>query len=145
MKIVYGDIWEYPADVVCITTNGSIKRNGQAVMGRGVAAQAKERYPELPRSLGYDLSQRGIRCFIVRPGLIVFPVKFCWTEKASLRLIRKSTQELALLANDNLDKVVVLPRPGCGNGGLSWAEVEPVIAPLLPDNVHVITKKGGQP
>ena len=45
MKEVTGNIWDYPADIVCITTNGSTTRNGSAVMGKGIALQAKERYP----------------------------------------------------------------------------------------------------
>lgn len=33
---------------------------------------------------------------------------------------------------------VVLPRPGCGNGRLVWADVKPVLAGL-PDEVLIIT------
>lgn len=33
----------------------------------------------------------------------------------------------------------VLPRPGCGNGRLTWEQVKPVIK-FLPDNVWVISR-----
>ena len=38
MKEITGDLWDYyrrPMHTICITTNGTIKKNGKAVMGRG--------------------------------------------------------------------------------------------------------------
>lgn len=29
MKEVYGNFWDYPADVFCIPTNGSVRKDGQ--------------------------------------------------------------------------------------------------------------------
>lgn len=55
MKEVKGDIWKVAAenhDWIVIPTNGFVKVNGKAVMGRGLAYQAMEKYPELPAELG---------------------------------------------------------------------------------------------
>ncbi len=41
----FGDIWEIPGDARVITTNGVVRKDGACVMGRGVALQAKMRYP----------------------------------------------------------------------------------------------------
>jgi len=43
MKEVIGNIWNYynKGNWIVITTNGTIKKNGEAVMGRGVALEAK--------------------------------------------------------------------------------------------------------
>ena len=59
MKIVTGDIWKYPADVICIPTNGFIKRNGAAVMGRGVAKQATQRFIGIEFTIGEHLKWNG--------------------------------------------------------------------------------------
>ena len=45
------------ADVLCITTNGFVKRNGEAVMGRGCAKQAAELWPWLPTTLGRAINE----------------------------------------------------------------------------------------
>jgi hypothetical protein len=37
---------------ICITTNGFVKKNGEAVMGRGCAKQALQRYPSISFTLG---------------------------------------------------------------------------------------------
>jgi len=42
------NLWEYPADARVITTNGFVKNNGEAVMGRGCAREAARKYPRLP-------------------------------------------------------------------------------------------------
>jgi len=41
MKEDKGDLWGYPADYRCVTTNGVVKPNGKLVMGAGVALDAK--------------------------------------------------------------------------------------------------------
>lgn len=49
-----GDMWTAyePADLFLITTNSTIHRDGALVMGRGIARQAKERFPDLDVTLG---------------------------------------------------------------------------------------------
>jgi len=50
MQEITGDIWEQHklGRWIVITTNGAIKNDGSCVMGRGVAKQAADKYPELP-------------------------------------------------------------------------------------------------
>jgi len=141
MKVVTGDIWDYPADVICITTNGTIKKNGEAVMGRGVALQAVQRFPGVAKDLGENLQRWGNFPHILKSELVTFPVKHHWHERASLDLIKESAVQFAVHVKCFPELIFVLPRPGCGNGGLRWEEVEPVISSLLPDNVHVIDRE----
>lgn len=139
---VFGDLWTYPTDFRVITTNGSVRSDGRAVMGRGCAKEATTRYPHLARLLGERLRARGNHVHFFsdvelkdRLGLFTFPVKHAWRDVADLDLIRRSTEEFAreLLAS----ATYVLPRPGCGNGQRTWDEVRPLVA-VLPDNVRVI-------
>lgn len=140
---VTGDIWDYPADIICITTNGSIRGDGKAVMGRGVAKQAKDRLPIIATVLGHSLKDLGRPsvCKIytyIKQEIWAFPVKYYWRLKADEDLIRSSAIQLRSSALLYSDKTFVLPRPGCGNGQLDWKDVKKIISPLLPDNVHVI-------
>ena len=66
MLEVKGNLWtfEYPntspdSYVRCITTNGFVKKNGEAVMGRGCAKEACERYPGLAKQLGEKIIKKG--------------------------------------------------------------------------------------
>ena len=56
---IKGDLWNQNCDALCITTNGFVKKNGEAVMGKGCAKQACERIPELARRLGHSLNIDG--------------------------------------------------------------------------------------
>lgn len=139
----FGDLWDYPADVICITTNGDVRTDGAAVMGRGVALQAAKRYPGIEYELGRRIINGAGNHVLLIPSeslwlILAFPVKRHWYEKASPELIARSVAELRALIGDNSNLTYVLPRPGCGNGQLAWADVRPLLLGL-PDNVHVIT------
>lgn len=134
---VVGNLWKYPADVRVITTNGTITRAGECVMGRGCALEAKKMYPDLPKRLAAAIKTGGNNPHVFADlNLMSFPVKHHWFERADLLLIRSSALQLARIAKDG--RTYVLPRPGCGNGKREWAEVAPLLK-CLPDNVHVIT------
>lgn len=141
MKEIKGNLWDYfekPNTVIFITTNGFVKNNGEAVMGRGCALEAKVRFPDLPKILGRLIRFHGNKPIALRFGLWSFPVKHNWWEKADIELIRRSTEVLNKVANNAKDWTFVLPRPGCGNGKLTWGEVKPILE-VLPDNVLVIS------
>lgn len=135
---VIGNMWNFPANKFLITTNGTIKSNGELVMGRGCALQAKNQYPNLAKDLGELIRAKGNHVHQVPRyySLITFPVKYNWYEKADLKLIRRSCLEFQQIIDPEL--VYVMPRPGCGNGKLDWNEVKPLLLDL-PDNVNVIT------
>lgn len=128
-----------------ITTNGFIKNDGTAVMGRGNAAQAVRVFREeyglnLPEMLGKSLKLRKNVVSALTNQLYTFPVKEHWADRASLKLIKKSVdalKEIIAAQHEEKDLVYVLPRPGCGNGGLKWKHVKPLLEDL-PDNVWVI-------
>ena len=60
MKEVRHDLFSVPgARAVCITTNGLVKRNGEAVMGAGLAKIALQKFPTLDYSLGDAINTLG--------------------------------------------------------------------------------------
>ncbi len=138
---VFGNLWAYPAHARCITTNGYVRRDGCAVMGRGCAWEAARRYPKLAKYYGTRLKKEGNHVMILMrsPLLLAFPVKHHWSEPADLALIEQSAVQLQAVF-ELAGKMIVLPRPGCGNGQRDWdREVKPLIASILDDRFHVIT------
>jgi hypothetical protein len=136
VKTAKGDLWKYPADWRIITTNGFVKKNGEAVMGRGTAWQAKTRYPELARRFGEFLNNRGNHVGIFEDiKLLTMPTKHHWIDDSDLLLIERSCVELASLP---YQETFVLPTPGCGNGKLLWSEVKLIIEPILDDRFTVL-------
>lgn len=122
-----------------ITTNGATRNDGACVMGRGVAAEAKARYPELPFRLGQCIRGVGNHVFLFPQWkLFSFPVKHHWRDEASFRLIERSAGELGALCDLYGIHHVVLPRPGCGNGWRAWKDVKPILEPILDDRFTVL-------
>lgn len=136
-----GDIWEYHhrQQWVAITTNGFVKSNGHAVMGRGTARQAMEKFPLLPAFLGARIKTSGnhVHC-LSRFRLFAFPVKHHWAQDADLELIRRSTKELAQVVTELGVLKVFMPRPGCGNGRLDWNKVRPILFKHFDDRFVIV-------
>lgn len=146
MKEIYGNLWEIPCDLRVITTNGDTnRRTGAAVMGRGCAKETTERISDIQFHFGKLLRRHGNRVMRLtspaRKGwaLASFPVKHHWHEEADLPLIRRSAHQLVALADKFGYRDVLLPRPGCGNGRLSWEDVKPVLGEILDDRFTVVT------
>lgn len=60
MKLIKEDIFSLEeVDAICLTTNGFVKRSGAAVMGAGVAKQAKERWRWIDYTLGENIELFG--------------------------------------------------------------------------------------
>ena len=148
-----GDLWILAkGSPLCITTNGDINSRGRAVMGRGIALEAAQRFPELPRELAKLIAMYGnhvhplfwhpISGLVNLYFLISFPVKDDWREAADPKLILRSAIELVKLADRMLLDFlkIYLPRPGCSNGHLKWEDVKPIIEPLLDDRFVVVTR-----
>jgi len=108
-------------------------------LGRGCARQAREHFPALPARLGALLFEAGNHVHVIDDGLVSFPVEESPWATPDLRLIRRSAEELRALADLEGWTRVVVPRPGCGGGGLDWQEVRPLLAGLFDDRFTVIS------
>lgn len=136
-----GDMWSVydSTDVFMITTNPKIKNNGEVVMGRGIAREARDRIPGLAKDFGDMLrkypSNIGYIGQYGRPRVYWFMVKDHWAEPARLDIIKRSVDELQHYYGYT-DERVDLNFPGIGNGGLPREEVLPLLKDL-PDNIHI--------
>jgi len=139
MKEAEVNLWDATSDLVVVTTNGTVKRNGACVMGRGCAREAKQKYPGVEFLLGKYLRRYGNRPFLLHLNLASFPVKHDWWDLADYHLIAQSACLLLDTVNRRGYNDVVLPRPGCGNGGLSWKSVRKILEPILDDRFTVVT------
>jgi hypothetical protein len=151
LVIVRGDIWRMHAtgDKVVVTTNiGWDPRTLANNMGAGVALQAAMRWPELPRWYGAHCKRTAPQTPVVERadlGLIFFPVKplleaanpeRSWDQQASLGTIEQSLRELS-----KLEGRIALAFPGCGNGGLDRAMVEPLLRRYLTDDRFTVVDR----
>ena len=159
------DLMEGPTDALCITTNGTLKNDGSIVAGRGIALQAKTKWQWFARVVGDLVYTQGnhvhlltlvdgdyffprfdpvMDCIDPIPDLwnhvLSFPVKGHWKDDACPKLIERSAIELMAIVRAFDLKRVILPRPGCGNGGLAWEDVKGILGPILDDRVVVVTK-----
>lgn len=145
MLEVKGDLWDYPSKVKVITTNGSVRKDGACVMGRGVALQAKKCWPEISFLIGSFLKTYGNTPFVLKTKsdltLVTFPVKHEWHNKADINLIYKSAVLIASIAREAGWDKIALPRPGYGNGRLSWKEVGPILQSVFDDRFVIVNNE----
>ena len=142
MPIVYknGDMFSTPAEAVVNTVNCV------GVMGKGVALQFKNRWPENFKAYKTACKQKNVRpgkMFVHDNGdmfeasnfryLINFPTKDHWRSKSKIEFIEDGLKDfVAVLEYYNI-KSVTLPPLGCGNGGLDWNDVRPLIENALAE------------
>lgn len=148
MKTMYMDIWkvydEYvmPRNdhtVIVIPTNGFVKRNGYAVMGRGLAHDAAGSFNRLPLELGIRLQWYGnIPHYFQQYKIITFPTKHTWSQPADLYLIQQSAESLNRVARKLHFHRIYIPKVGCGNGQLDWEHVKPILDETLTEKCFVL-------
>lgn len=170
MKEIHGNIWQVEADAICITTNGDLKKNGRAIMGKGLAKQTVEHYPNIDIILGLLIKKYGnlvhmltgeyglnnkvpmLCCTeigevpdadgIITPWHIVsLPTKRSWRDRSNISFIIFNLGQLSYLAQKKKWKKIVLPRPGCGLGGLIWHKIKPILTPLMDDRFFIINNE----
>lgn len=142
---IKGDIFDYigDADVICVTTNGIVKTNGELVMGAGVAKAFANRYKDMPKILGKKVKEHGN---IVFQGgednstlLLSFPTKNNFKDKADIKLIIKSAERLRRFADKRDWQKIIIPSPGTGLGGLNKNIVYDTLNKIFDNRFYIIT------
>ena len=138
---INGNIWDWLGKaVIAVTTNGHVTRDGKAALGRGCARQAQEHFPDIADHLGRLLGEKGNHVHCLGEAIVSFPVEENPWSAPDLKLISRSARELRERADIMGWSRIVVPRPGCGGGGLEWKEVRPVLAEIFDERFLVITK-----
>ncbi len=115
--------------------------NTVGVMGKGIALQFKETFSE-----NYKLYKRAAenkeleigKVFVTSTGrldgikwIINFPTKKHWRYPSKLSYIIDGLDDMIDVVKEKEIKSVALPPLGCGNGGLEWSEVKPILESKL--------------
>jgi O-acetyl-ADP-ribose deacetylase (regulator of RNase III) len=125
-----GNLLEADADALVNTVNCV------GVMGKGLALQFKQRHPENFRMYARACKSGEVvpgRVFVVQlttppPRFIInFPTKRHWRNPSRLEDIQAGLVSLIEEVRRLGIQSIAVPPLGCGNGGLDWSEVEPLI------------------
>jgi O-acetyl-ADP-ribose deacetylase (regulator of RNase III) len=111
--------------------------NEVGVMGKGLALQFRDAYPESAREY-VAAAQRGdiqgghvlavpSRSMMGPAWIIHFPTKRHWRHPSRIEWIREGLDDLVRVVDDLGIKSIAVPPIGCGNGGLDWNQVRPLI------------------
>ena len=131
VTFVKGDIFKSPAQVLTNTVNCV------GVMGKGVALEFKNRYPQMFNDYKSKCDQGN-----VKPGqpylweddsaqVLNFPTKRNWRDNSLLQDVEDGLKFIAGYYEQMGIQSIAMPALGCGLGGLKWSEVQPLIVKHL--------------
>ncbi len=145
-KALIGDLFESRARALVNTVNCV------GIMGKGVAQEFKKRFPAMFADYKARCGRRQVRLgepYLYRDAsglaIINFPTKDHWRSPSRLADIDRGLDYLAEHVAPWGLTTVAMPPLGCGNGGLDWAEVGPLIYRkfhTLPIDVEVYAPYG---
>lgn len=109
--------------------------NTVGVMGKGLALQFKEAFPDAFASYARACKAGEVRIgtmhVVTRPTsprfIINFPTKEHWRNPSKLEFIRDGLAGLIDTVRQRAIGSIAVPALGCGNGGLAWSSVRPLI------------------
>jgi O-acetyl-ADP-ribose deacetylase (regulator of RNase III) len=141
IKFTTGDLLLAPAEALVNAVNTA------GVMGKGIALQFKKRFPQ-----NYNLYKQAAEAGQLETGknfvvqnpttdpvkwIINFPTKKHWRSPSQLEYVVAGLVDLRNVIKDLKIKSIALPALGCGNGGLDWNIVKPILENKLESLVEV--------
>lgn len=131
IKSVTGNLLKAEAEALVNTVNCV------GVMGKGIALQFKQAFPENFKEYEKECKNGKMRIgknFVFNTGklfppkyIINFPTKRHWKGKSKLDDIKKGLNDLVKVVRDLKIKSIAIPPLGSGLGGLNWADVRSLI------------------
>lgn len=138
IRYITGDLFDSQAEAFVNTVNT------QGVMGKGIALQFKEHYPNNYR-LYRNACKKGEVCigrmFITQENeisgtkrtIVNFPTKTHWRYPSQYSFISDGLKDLHEQIINRKIKSIAIPPLGSSNGGLDWERVRPMIIDALSD------------
>ncbi len=128
IKVQIGDMFQSKAETIVNTVNCV------GVMGKGVAAEFKKRFPQMFDDYAarcaagrVKLGEPYLYRDVLGASVINFPTKDHWRSPSKLDDIVRGLDYLLAHATAWELKSLAVPPLGCGNGGLEWALVGPIM------------------
>ncbi len=140
IKYTTGNIIEADTEALVNTVNTV------GVMGKGIALAFKKAFPsnyKIYRQACEDKEFNIGDLLITDTGqltpkyVVNFPTKKHWRGKSKIEFVEIGMQELVKEINLKQIKSIAIPPLGCGNGGLNWEVVKPIIL----KNLETLTNK----
>ena len=153
IETTHGNLLQAPVEALVNTVNTA------GVMGKGIALQFRQAYPQMFRAYEHACKAGEVRLgkmHVVDLGgllggprwVINFPTKGHWRSRSRLADIDTGLQDLAATMRRLNIRSIAVPPLGCGLGGLEWSEVRPRIETALgqlPDVRVLLFAPGAAP
>ena len=138
------------SDYFLITTNSTVKKSGEIVMGAGIAKSACDIIPSLAEDVyRLLLGREPLTCKRLYKlqdyNLVLLPEHFIgclqtkrdWKDSSPIELVEQSLLMLNIVALSMPSVSFHMPRPGCGMGKLNWENQVKPLCQKLPNNVLI--------
>lgn len=115
--------------------------NTKGIMGKGIALMFKDKFPANFEAYARACKRNEVRIgemFVTKHGelfgpawIINFPTKTHWRVNTRPEWIKEGLRDLVRVIKQEEIRSIAVPPLGCGNGGLEWALVRPLIVDAL--------------
>jgi len=136
IRFTRGNLLNSPASALVNTVNTV------GVMGKGIALQFRETFPHNYQvyrdackkgklQVGELLVVKDSNLLTGEKQIVNFPTKTHWRMPSQYVYIERGLIALRAYVQEHRMASLAMPAPGCGNGGLTWSIVKPMIEECL--------------
>ncbi|MEK0315652.1 MULTISPECIES: type II toxin-antitoxin system antitoxin DNA ADP-ribosyl glycohydrolase DarG [Cohnella] len=149
INFVKGNLFDSEAMAIVNTVNCV------GIMGKGIAYEVKKRYPHVFDEYKLMCDKKELKPGVMQTVptesligaqyIVNFPTKKHWKAKSKIEDIELGLVALVEEIKKYDFKSIAIPPLGCGNGGLNWKDVKPLILDALQsiENVDILVFEPG--